>query len=138
VYELLGRTDRTPDDDARMVHMAHAAVHHWGLAGTAVNRARGEYLCSRVYAYLGRSEPAGHHAARCLALCEEHDLQDFDRFYAHEATARALACTGRLDDAAAHLAAARAVPIADPQDKAICDADVVDGPWYGLEVTAPA
>ena len=44
---------------------------------------------------------------------------DFDLAYAHEARARALACLGRLDEAATELAAARAVPIADEEDAKI-------------------
>jgi uncharacterized protein YndB with AHSA1/START domain len=134
-YELLDRTDRTAGDDARLVHIAHAAAHHWTIAGGIEHRARAEYLCSRVYAYLGRAEPALHHAHRCVALCDEGALADFDRAFAHEAMARALACAGQLDDAARHVAAARAVPIADPEDHTICEADLVAGPWYGLDVS---
>lgn len=136
VYGLLDRTDRTVADDARMVHMAHAAAHHWGLAGTTAHLARAEYLCSRVYAYLGRAEPALHHAARCATLCDEAGLEDFDRFFAHEAMARALAAAGRLDEAAAEVTAARATPVADPEDLGICEGDLAAGPWYGLEIAA--
>ena len=136
VYELLERADRTDDDTARMVHMAHAAAHHWGIVGGVAQLVRAEYLCSHVYAYLGRAEPALHHAERCLALCDRDDLRDFDRAFAHEALARALACSGRVDEAAEHVALARAVPIADPEDAAICAADLAAGPWYGLAVPA--
>jgi uncharacterized protein YndB with AHSA1/START domain len=135
VYELLDNTCRGADDDARMVHMAHASAHHWAIAGGVEHRARAEYLCSHVYAYLGRAEPALLHARRCIGLCDDAGLQDFDRAFAHEAMARALACAGELDAAALHLVAARAVPIADPEDHAICEADLLAGPWYGLDVT---
>jgi len=138
VYELLDHTDRTADDDARLVHMAHAAAHHWAIVGGVEHRARAEYLCSHVYAYLGRAEPARDHAERCMRLCDEGALADFDRAFAHEAMARSLACAGELDEAAQHVAAARAVPIADAEDRAICEADLVAGPWYGLDVTAAA
>jgi hypothetical protein len=59
-------------------------------------------------------------------------LQDFDLAYAHEARARALACLGRLDEAAAELAAAHAVPVADDEDRKIIEGDLAAGPWYGL------
>ena len=58
-------------------------------------------------------------------------LDDFDLAYALEARARALACLGHHADAAAALAAARAVPIADPEDAAILDADIAAAPWFG-------
>lgn len=61
-------------DDDRMLHLAHASRHHWGEVvgstdlgqGGPANLARGEWLCSRVYAVLGRAEPARHHAERLL------------------------------------------------------------------------
>ena len=134
VYALLDHSDRTTDDDARMVHMAHASAYHWGIAGGIKHAARAEYLLSRVYAFLGRAEPALHHATRCSELCERGGLTDFDRAFMHEAMARALACAGRLDEAATHVTAARAVPIADPEDRAICEADLAGGPWFGLTV----
>jgi hypothetical protein len=61
-----------------------------------------------------------------------HGLVDFDLAYAHEATARALACTGDAQAAADHLAAAREVEIADAEDKAQVDSDLAAGPWFGL------
>ena len=135
VYALLDQANRTPDDDARMVHMAHATVHHWAQATGSgpANLARGEYLCSHVYAYLARAEPARYHAARCLTLCDDNGLDDFDRAFAHEAMARALAVAGDLDGARRHVEAARAVPIANDEDRAICEADLLAGPWYGLD-----
>jgi len=33
VWRLLARTDRTGDDDARMVDAAHASQYHWREAG---------------------------------------------------------------------------------------------------------
>jgi hypothetical protein len=58
-----------------------------------------------------------------VAQCHEHDLVDFDLAYALEARARSLKLVGRVDEAAAQWAAAVAVPIADPDDKDIVDAD---------------
>ena len=63
-------------------------------------------------------------------------LADFDLAYAHEVRARALACLGRLEEAEAELAAARAVPIADDEDRQIVDGDLAAGPWFGLAATA--
>jgi hypothetical protein len=133
-WKLLERADRTVEDDDRLVHMAHASAHHWSLAGDALNAARAEYLCSHVYALLGRGEPALHHATRCLAITEANGFQDFDLAYAHEAMARALALAGLNADAAAHLATAQSVPVADEEDRALVEADLAAEPWYGLDV----
>ena len=86
--------DRTQAQDDRMLHMAHASRHHWEQVGTPANLARGEWLCSRVYAVLGRGEPSLHHARRVLELCEEHGIGDWDLAFAHEALARAHAVAG--------------------------------------------
>ena len=87
---------------------------------------------------LGHGDAALHHADRTAAIVAAAGLDDFDLAYAHEARARALACLGRLDEAAGELAAARAVPIADDEDRAIVDGDLAAGPWFGLAAAASA
>jgi hypothetical protein len=134
VWELLGRADPTGGDDARMVDAAHASPYPLaggrGAAGDA-----GEWLVSHVYAVLGRDEPALHHARRCLELADgEPGVADFDHAYAAEAMARALACAGELDQAAAWHARASAAgaAIADDEDREIFTGDLATGPWFGL------
>ena len=127
-WELMARADRTADDDAAMVHSAHASVHHWSQVGTAENQARGEWQVSRVYAVLGRGEPALWHAQRCLDLCTTHGLTDWDLAFAHEAMARAHAVAGDVDEAREHLAAARAVPVAEAGDRELVESDLATVP----------
>jgi hypothetical protein len=134
VWELLGRADRTGGEDARMVDAAHASQYHWREAGGPPGDA-GEWLVSHVYAVLGRGEPALHHARRCLELADgEPGVADFDHAYAAEAMARALACAGELDQAAAWHARASAAGavIADDEDREIFTGDLATGPWFGL------
>ncbi len=96
VWTLLDKPDRTGDEDDLMVHRAHAMMLHWLQVGEPVNFARGEWQLSRVYAVLGRFEPAVHHAERCRAICEADGLGDFDRGCAYEALARAHAAAGNV------------------------------------------
>jgi hypothetical protein len=42
VWELLDKTDRTPEEDDRMVHAAHASRFHWGGIGAPLQFERGE------------------------------------------------------------------------------------------------
>jgi hypothetical protein len=96
-WQYLDKPDRTREDDDTMLHMAHASRHHWGVVGTPVNLGRGEWQISRVYAVLGRAEPALHHARRYLEICEENkigDIGDFDLAFAYEALARGYAVAG--------------------------------------------
>ena len=127
-WTLIEKPDRTPEDDDEMLHGAHASRYHWGEVGTAANRARGEWQCSRVYALLGRSEPALHHAQRCLDICESSPdaLEEWDLPFAYEALARAHAAAGNADESRAWLERGRAAAaaIADDDDRDLLDADL--------------
>ena len=126
VWELLERTDRSVTDDDEMLHAAHASRHHWGQVGEPVHWARGEWQCSRVYATLGRAEPALHHGRRCLELSEEHELSGFDIGCAHEAIARAAKLAGLDDYVAKHAALARAAAeqLTDPEERQVLLGDI--------------
>ena len=126
VWSLLETPDRTPLQDDEMLHAAHASRFHWGEVGEPANLARGEWQCSRVYAVLERGEPALWHARRCLALCEEHGIADWDVAFAWEAIARASRVAG--DPAATEAALARArelaAEIAEDEDRELLLGDL--------------
>ena len=126
VWVLLSKPDRSADDDEQMVHTVHASRYHWSMAGGPTQWARGEWLCSRVYAVLGRGEPALHHAQRCLELATGHDLEPFDVGAAHEALARGYQVSGDAEKAAQHMALARAqlASITDAEDREILEGDL--------------
>ena len=79
-----------------MIHAAHASRYHWGQVPsvTPAHLARGEWQISRVYAVLGRAEPALHHARRVLELCQQNGIGEWDLAFAYEALARAYAVAG--------------------------------------------
>jgi tetratricopeptide (TPR) repeat protein len=122
VWRLLEQ-ERTPEQDLELVHQAHASAYHWLKAPECEpkNRARSEWLCSRVYAVLGRPEPALHHAEHCLQIVQADlpDMDDFDLPFAYEALARANAAAGNSDDAMRyeHEAREAAERITDAEDK---------------------
>ncbi len=123
VWELMERTDRSLMETDEMIHAAHASRYHWGKVGTEVNYARGEWQISRVYAILGRAEPALYHARRTLQLCLDNQIGDFDLAFAYEAMARALKI-GSLEEVpeSAHylsLAYQAAEKIKDKEDRQI-------------------
>jgi hypothetical protein len=131
VWTLLQLEARTPAQDDEVVHAAHASRYHWGIAGTAKNLVRGEWQVSRVYAELGRPEPALHHARRCFELARAaEDLEDWDLPFAHEALARAHLVAGDREASAREAARARelAAVVEDPEDRALLDADLASLP----------
>ena len=110
VWELLETPDRSAELDDQMVHAAHASRWHWGQAGDAAGAeqlAVGEWQCARVYAMVGRGEPALHHAQACLAICEQAGLADWVVAAAYEALTRAWAVAGDIPAAREWLGRAR-------------------------------
>lgn len=130
VWDLLDRPERTPAEDEEMLRRAYAAAYHWERATGAepANEIRASYLVSRVLAATGQGERGLLTADRCVSLCEEHGVADFDLAYALEARARALVAVGRAADAAAAADAARAVPVGDAEDREIVERDLADLP----------
>ena len=130
VWSLLDLTARTPEQDDAMVHAAHASRWHWGRVGTPQHWAIGEWQCSRVYAVLRRTEPALHHARRCMELSTREGVDPFVEASAHEAMARALALAGDLDGARAERDAAYRLAIAleDDDDRAVIESDLATLP----------
>ena len=132
VWTLLETADRTPAQTDEMIHAAHASRFHWSRAegSEPVNLARGEWQCSRVYAVLGRGEPALWHARRCLAINEANGSADWDIASAYEAMARASAVAGDAAAAADWKAKATAAfdGIADQDDRDIIEGDLATLP----------
>lgn len=124
-WEMI-EAERTPENDEEMLRRAYAAAYHWARAvrrGPA-NDARAAWLLAKVQLLAGQPELSLRYADRCMALCQEHGLADFDLAYAHEARARALKALGDDIAAAQSWGMAKSVPIADPEDQAILDADL--------------
>ena len=86
-----------------MIHAAHASRFHWGEIGTPLEFERGEWQISRVYSTLKRSEPALYHAKRCLEICKENSIGDFDIAFAYEAMARGHAIAGNKTECEKYL-----------------------------------
>jgi hypothetical protein len=118
-WELLER-GAAPDV---IVDTAHASAYHWLHAegATAANRARSHWLCSHVYAVLGRPEPALHHGEECLALVHgsPEQMEEFDVPTAYEALARAHVAAGNGDEARRFLEVgqAEAAKMTDAEDR---------------------
>lgn len=121
-WTLIEKADRTAAETDEMIHRAHASRWHWARVGEPINLARGEWLCSRVYATLGRGEPALWHARRCVEINEAlgRDAREtWDLPAAYEGMARASFAAG--DPASGALWKAKAVAaledIADADDR---------------------
>ena len=126
----LVNAERTAGNAEAMLQAAYASAYHWQRATRRgpENDVRAAYMLAKVQLLVGQPVLSLRYADACLAGCHEHCLADFDLTYALEARARALQALGRNDEAAYEWAAAKAVPIVDPEDQAIVDADLAEGP----------
>jgi DNA-binding transcriptional MerR regulator len=136
-WKLLEIPARTPEQDAELIHCAHASRYHWGeIADTPARLWRGEWMCSRVYSVLGRPEPALWHARRALALVEasagaaDPAVEDWDRPAVYEGMARASFVAGEAADGTAWKARAAelAAAIADADDRDVIEQDLATLP----------
>jgi uncharacterized protein YndB with AHSA1/START domain len=112
-----------------------ASAWHWRQIGAPENLVRADWMCSHAYAVLGHGALATMFADSTLRICDDNGIGDFDRAYAYEAGARAAAASGDLDVARRLRLLAREAgdAIADAEDKAIFDGDLVAAPWYGAD-----
>lgn len=129
VWRLLETEERDAEQDDEMVHAAHASRWHWSRSGASdlpQRLAVGEWQCSRVYAVLGRAEPALHHAKRCVAIAEAGGLEDWVAASAYEAMARASSVAGdrAAFDEWRSRARAAADAIADPEEREVIEGDL--------------
>jgi hypothetical protein len=130
LFNEVWRLMESREDDDRMLHAAHASAYHWSVAPECEpkNRARSEWMCSRVYSVLGRSEPALHHAERCVEITQEQadSMEDWDLPFAYEALARAHGVAGNAGESRrfAELARESGESIADPEDRQHFAADL--------------
>lgn len=135
VWNLLGKKERTHEDNEKMIHAAHASCYHWGEIGEPINLQRGEWMISHIYAILNRPEAALYHARECMELTEKHKFVDFDLAYAYEAMARAFAAAGEKSEYEKYIKLTKEAgeKIKNEEDKKIFDSDFASEPWYGMK-----
>lgn len=133
-WTLIGKPDRTSDEDDLMIHAAHASRYHWGVAGTVVNFLRGDWQIAHVYTILRQPQAAVHYARRCLEHCLANHIGDFDVAYAYEGVARAYACAGHTAEAQHYqrLAEQAGEQILEEEDRQQFQKDLAAGPWFDL------
>ena len=120
-WDLASKTQRAPEESARMLDAAHAAAWHWTKVGTELNAMRAKTLLAETHALAGFGESA-------LALSEEvrqyflgRDTDDWEIAIVHAIHAHAAAVAGATRaHATSYAAAQRAIAdIADDEDRKI-------------------
>jgi hypothetical protein len=125
-WDLIERTDRTPEDDRAMVSLNQASLFHWSQRPDNDDKRRsvGYWQASRIQALLGSAAEARRYAEVCLSY--SHKLEPFYLGYAFEALARAAKLAGDAAECKQFLAAAaaQAGSVSRKEDKALLDSDL--------------
>ena len=133
-WSLLGKTDRSEDDDEKMVYFAKASLYHWRKSPQfePVNEQRGQWMIAHVFAVLNRGEEALTHAETCMDITMNESLKDFDLAYAYECKARAYASLGQSGKMNKCFLNAKAAgeTIKKDTDRKLFFSDLQREPWY--------
>lgn len=126
VWDLIEKTHRSPEENDRMVHLAHASLWHWTQRSdcTDKNVSIGYWQLSRVYSLLGEASSALKYAQRCMELTPAGEA--FYQGYAYEALARAALVVGDREEAQRRLSEARqyADSVSDGSEKQMLSDDL--------------
>jgi hypothetical protein len=95
-WDLLDKSDRTPEEDEQMIRLSMTSLWHWTQREdfTKKNESIGYWQISRVYAVLGQAEDARKYGHFCLAASQDVSVEPFYLGYAYEALARAESVAG--------------------------------------------
>jgi len=126
IWPTLDKKDPSEKELEDALHMAHTSFYHWSKIGQPINKARAEYMISRVYCALGWEVPAIFHAKQCLQITETTGIGDFDLAFAHEVLARAYGVAGNNKECKKfyNLAKEAIKDVKDEQDKKICESEL--------------
>ena len=135
-WDMLDKTDRSNDDNEKMIDYAHSSLAHWRKAGKEINLQRGYWLLSRVYAILKMAQPALVYAERCLQVTKDfpEQLEDFDFAFAYESMARSQAASGNKEAFLKNfqLAEEAGNKIKKKGDRDYFFQDFKAGEWFGM------
>jgi hypothetical protein len=105
-WDYLEMRRRTPEEDIKMLNLAHAALYHWEKVGGPRQVAVSQWQVSRAYVEVGFPNLAIQLAQSCLDLCTSNGLIEIAHT-ANEGLARAYAANGEYRKAQKHIAKAR-------------------------------
>jgi hypothetical protein len=83
------QASRDAGETAAMLDAASASREHWARVGGWIEAERAEYVLAKCRLATGDAAAALDHARRCVAICDEHGADAFERFFAHGVAALA-------------------------------------------------
>jgi hypothetical protein len=126
IWPTLDKEKPSKEELEEALHMAHTSMYHWSKIGQPINKARAEYMISRVNYALGWAQPALYHAEQCLKITEATGIGDFDLAFAYEALARAYSIAGKKSECKKYLQLSQKAidDIKGQEDRKICQSEL--------------
>lgn len=131
-WDLIDKTDRSPEDDEQMIRLSMAAMWHWSQRPDCTNKhlSIGYWQLARIYTLLRQVENARHYAQRCLDVSQDEDVPPFYLGYAYEALARVESVAGERAKMKAYISlaqqAAEEVAELDEQKLLLSDLETIN------------
>jgi tetratricopeptide (TPR) repeat protein len=115
-WEYIDKTDRTPEENDRMIRLAQVSMWHWLERDDRKdqNLSVGYWQLSRVYVLTGRIDDARSYGELSLQYAQSEE--PFYKGYALEALARAESAAGNREETVKYLSEARELSdqVSDP------------------------
>ncbi|MBI3832240.1 MAG: hypothetical protein HY291_22145 [Planctomycetes bacterium] len=94
-WDLAEKPERSTEENAAMLQVAHAAAYHWSKAGNALNQVRARLLLAQVHALLGDGPRALEYARSSHADLAQPQSPEWERALAHAVLAHAAKVAGQ-------------------------------------------
>jgi hypothetical protein len=133
-WDMIEKSELTPEEEIEMIHQVHASCFHWSKVGEPVHMVRGHYMVAKVYFALDMKESARYWAEKAFSQAKELGLTSWDYAFVCEIMARAHGAAGdREAFAKLHKEAEKTIAELDTGDAALCRGELDRGPWYGMK-----
>lgn len=122
-WRLAESRTRSAQDDAQMLHCAHAAALHWSKVGGELHNVRAAMLLGHVCALLGDGKAALAYARHAYEYVMSHESPAWEIAFAHAVLANAAAACGDRGLHESHYGKASALGSALPEaDRVVFEA----------------
>ncbi|HWQ04318.1 MAG TPA: hypothetical protein VN452_03075 [Longilinea sp.] len=134
VWDLVDKTDRTPEEDEQMIRLALASHYHWTQRNdySAQSESIACWQISRVYAVLAQADNARRYAEKSLDASRRDGSKPFYTGYSYEALARAESIAGNPAKMTEYLAeahrCAQQTPVEDDRQALLNDLNSIHLP----------
>ena len=88
--------ERTPEQDAEMLDVAHTSAYHWNLVGVELNNIRAKMLLAEVHALLGLGDTALGYATEVKDYFSGMETDDWEIAFVHTIFAHAAHSAGKF------------------------------------------